>query len=173
MKNIKSTGVIINRISLREADRLLTILTPNIGKIVCYARGARNIKSTRITKLNIFYRIKFELIEKNNRKILTHVDVISSYRNNKQNLKDIKRMFEIGELINELVPENQINKEIYDLLVTALENLHKSTTDKYIYRFKLKMLKILGYGNKKFTPQNLDSYIESLIEKPLKTPKIF
>ncbi len=173
MHFLKSEGIIINRLTLRDADKLLTIFTPDYGKLVCYARGVHNIKSSRLTKLNIFSRIKFELIVKNDRKTLTHVDLLSSYRHDKTDLNNIKRLFQMGELINELVPEEEPNPQVYDLLVTALEHLSRFPTVTYLYRFKLKLLRLLGYGSPHLRPETIDTYIESLLEHPLRTPTIF
>ncbi len=173
MHFLKSEGIIINRLTLRDADKLLTIFTPDYGKLVCYARGVHNIRSSRLTKLNIFSRIKFELVVKGNHKVLTHVDLLSSYRHNKTNLVHIQRMFQIGELINELTPEEQAQPEIYDLLETALTHLSRFSTPEYLYRFKLKLLHLLGYGRNDLQPQTIDAYIESILEHPLRTPTIF
>ena len=155
MRFLKSEGIIINRLTLRDADRLLTILTPDHGKVICYARGVHRIKSSRLTKLNIFSRIKFELVLKKDRKILTHVDLLSSYRHNKTDLHNIKRMFQIGELINELMPEDEPSPEVYDLLDTALTHLNRFATPEYLYRFKLKLLHLLGYAKPNLQPETL------------------
>ncbi len=172
MHFLKSEGIIINRLTLRDADKLLTIFTPNQGKLVCYARGVHNIKSSRLTKLNLFSRIKFELVIKNDRKTLTHVELLTSYRHNKTNLRHIKRMFQIGELINELMPEDQPNSAVYDLLETALTYLNRFETPDYLYRFKLRLLQELGYGKAGLSLQTIDTYIESILERPLRAPTI-
>ena len=45
MKNIKTTGIVIAENSLGDSDKILTILTPNVGKISCVAKGAKRPKS--------------------------------------------------------------------------------------------------------------------------------
>ncbi len=173
MHFLKAEGIIINRLVLRDADKLLTIFTPQYGKIVCYARGVRHIKSSRVAKLDIFSRIKFEFIAKGDRKTLTHVELVSSYRQSKTNLANISRLFQIGEIINGLMPEDQPHQEVYHLLDLALANLNRFATPEYLYRFKLKLLKLLGYGKADLTPQTIDFYLESILERPLRTPTIF
>ncbi len=173
MRFLRTEGIIINRLSLKDADRLLTIFTPDHGKIICYARGIRNIKSSRLPKLNIFSRIKFELVLKQDRKTLTQVELLDSYRRSKTNLDNIKRLFQIGEIVNELTPENQPNQPVYSLLKTALAHLNRFSTPEYLYRFKLRLLQLLGYGHAHLQPHNIDAYIESILEHPLRTPTIF
>ena len=50
MKSIKVNGVILIENNMGDFDKMLTMLTPNLGKIGCSARGARRPKS-RIKKL--------------------------------------------------------------------------------------------------------------------------
>ena len=45
MKQIKVNGIIIAENNSNDFDKMLTMLTPNFGKIGCIARGARRTKS--------------------------------------------------------------------------------------------------------------------------------
>ena len=45
MKTIKINGIVISENSLGDSDKMLTILTPNLGKISCIAKGAKRPKS--------------------------------------------------------------------------------------------------------------------------------
>lgn len=172
MRYLKTEGIIINRLVLRDADKMLTLFTRDRGKIVCYARGVRNITSSRATKLDLFSKIACDMVEKNDHKTLTHVTLLESYRSSKKNLGDISRLFQIGELIDGLLPENQRNEEVYDLLETALANLRRFETTEYLRRFKVRVLEYLGYGSRDLGIQALDNYIESILERPLVTKNI-
>src|SRR3989339_377658 len=106
MKFHKLEGIIINRRSLRDADRFLTIFTREHGKINVYAHAIRTIKSKRVGSLDLFSHIRFELFEKGERKTLTSVELLSSHQHNKSALHNISRLFQIGELIDGLLPED-------------------------------------------------------------------
>ena len=45
MGTIKMTGIIISENNLGDYDKMLTMLTPGLGKISCVAKGARRQKS--------------------------------------------------------------------------------------------------------------------------------
>ena len=45
MKQLKVNGIVIAENNMGDFDKMLTILTPNLGKIGCSARGARRPKS--------------------------------------------------------------------------------------------------------------------------------
>ena len=45
MKTVKTKGIIIAEKVMSDFDKMLTILTPNMGKIECVAKGSRRPKS--------------------------------------------------------------------------------------------------------------------------------
>ena len=45
MGTIKMSGIIISENNLGDYDKMLTMLTPGLGKIACVAKGARRQKS--------------------------------------------------------------------------------------------------------------------------------
>ena len=172
MKYHKYTGVIINRRSLKETDRFLTIYTLEEGKISVYARGVRSVKSKRGSQIDLFSQIKFELFEKNDRRTLTSVELLDGHHISKTTLGNISRLFQIGELVDALTPEHDPHAEVYELLVTALANLSRFETPEYLYRFKKKLLELLGYGDRPLTEGEIDDYIGTLVARPLQTKSI-
>ncbi len=167
MRYQKCQGIITGRLATRDSDLVITLVTKELGKLVCYARGVRQINSSRAAKLNLFSLVNCELVEKSGRYLLTHTELSHSYRQSKQHLKDIGRLFEIGELVNALLPENEPNPRVFELLKKALYNLHRFRAPAYLERFKLRLLIDLGYGAKT-SPFDIDSYIESIIEHKLR-----
>lgn len=163
----KFSGIIINRYVVKDADRFLTIYTQEQGKISVYAKGVRSVKSKRGSQLDLFSHIKFEVFEKNDRLTLTSVELLDGHHLSKTSLSNISRLFQIGELIDKLTVEHDPHLEVYNLLVTALANLPRFETSEYLYRFKKKLLKLLGYGN--FENQDIDTFIDSLLTRPLRT----
>ena len=45
MKLVKTKGIVISEHNVGDFDKMLTILTPNLGKIECIAKGSRKPKS--------------------------------------------------------------------------------------------------------------------------------
>ena len=54
MKQIITTGIILKRIDYGEADRILTLLTPDQGKLHLVARGVRRVKSKLAGGIELF-----------------------------------------------------------------------------------------------------------------------
>jgi len=173
MHYLKYHGIIINRRVVKDSDRFLTIYTLEQGKISVYARGIRSVKSKRGSQLDLFSHIRFDVIEKNDRMTLTSVELLDGHHVSKTTLANISRLFQIGELIDRLTVEHDRHTEVYDLLVLALANLARFETPEYIFRFKKKLLEILGFGlpviQSEVEGSNIvDNYIDSLLTHPLR-----
>lgn len=168
MKYHKFTGVIINRHLVRDADRFFTIYTKELGKISVYAKGVRSVKSKRSGQLDLFSHIRFEVYENHDHLTLTSVELLDAHASGKTTLGNISRLFQIGELVGALTPEHDPHIEVYDLLTTAMANLARFETPEYLFRFKKKLLQLLGYWNTKLTVVDIDDYIESLLTRPLR-----
>lgn len=168
MKYRKYEGIIINRRLVGEADRFFTILTFEAGKLDVFARSVRSLKSKRSGTLDLFNKIKFELIEQHGRRTLTHVELLDNYQAGKKQLTDISRLFALGELVDALVPVEDPQENIYTLLDQALTHLPRFATPLYLLRFKKKLLHNLGFWNPALSDADVDRYIESLISRALR-----
>jgi len=54
MNQIVTKGIVLRRVSYQEADRILTVLTPDYGKVTLIAKGARRSKSKLAGGIELF-----------------------------------------------------------------------------------------------------------------------
>ena len=54
MKQLSTRAIILKRISFGEADRILTVITPDYGKVSLLAKGVRRSKSKLAGGLELF-----------------------------------------------------------------------------------------------------------------------
>ena len=54
MANVKTNGIVIAEHNLGDFDKMLTILTPGLGKISCVAKGARRPNSSLLAGTQLF-----------------------------------------------------------------------------------------------------------------------
>lgn len=167
MQYHKLEGIIINKRAVGEANYFVTIFTSSVGKLSCFAKGARSLRSKRLSSLDLYSLVRFEVIEKQQRNTLTHIEVVNSFRENKDALAHISRLFQIGELIDALTVEDDPHPSVYELLVTALTHLTRFETPEYLYRFKTKLLKELGFYRPDLNISTIDPYIESILNRTL------
>ena len=42
-KVVKTKGIVLSETNFSESDKMLTVLTPDLGRITCVAKGARKM----------------------------------------------------------------------------------------------------------------------------------
>lgn len=175
MRSFKTEGIVIKRKNFREADRIVTIFTKKRGKIKVKAQGVRKITSRRSPHIELLNYSIFNLHQGQNLPVLTEVESLENFSALKKDLKKIGVAFHFCELIDGLCAENQENEEIFNLLYQALITISKNDNlDLVSYRFELKLLKLLGFfhENQILEKEDTQNYIESILERKLKTKQI-
>ncbi|KKW09745.1 MAG: hypothetical protein UY49_C0039G0001, partial [Microgenomates group bacterium GW2011_GWC1_49_7] len=81
------------------------------------------------------------------------------------------------ELIDGLLPVEQVHEDVFALLVEALTTLSKvgrERVDVLRARFAAALLTKLGYmaSGKKYKDNDIDAYVEELLERRLKTVRL-
>jgi DNA repair protein RecO len=177
-------GIVIKTKTVKESDIRVTLLTPNLGKISCLAKGAKNIKSSRLGSLQLGNIIKAHLYQKNDFLWLSESTTVSQFLRHKKNLTQLNLLFYILEILNLVIAENQQLPDVYETsekIITAINNNHLAEFIKY----EIKLVNILGFGlpeeiNESFKQQDyinsqklIKRHLESIIEKPLQSNKLF
>ncbi|MFH1088310.1 MAG: DNA repair protein RecO [Patescibacteria group bacterium] len=146
MATIKTKGIIIKRINLGEADKILTILTADRGKIRVIAKGMRKPKSKLGGFLELFRYNEYILAEGRNLDLVTGASTIESFRQIGLSLHRLGLAYYIAELIDKLVEETQDANEIFNLTHSVFKeiNQHKLPIDFIKSFFELNLLGVLG-----------------------------
>ena len=55
-RSIRTEAIVLRQQVFGEADRILTLLTPNRGKVAAIAKGVRRISSRKAGHLDLFMR---------------------------------------------------------------------------------------------------------------------
>jgi DNA repair protein RecO (recombination protein O) len=181
---ISTTGIVINKKTSKEADLVITLLTPKIGKIVALAKGAKSLKSSRGGNLQLGNVIKVQLYQKNNFYWISESQNLISFMQTKKNLAQVNLLFYFLEIANQFIAENQQIEKIFDISKNIITAINKNLIHQYIEN-EIYFLETLGFGlpddikinfNKKDykTSQKLiKRFFESIIEKPLESNKLF
>lgn len=170
MKSYKTDGIILKRSNLKEADRLLTVLTSDKGKIKLIARGIRKITSKKAPHLEPFSLISIFVVKGKNLDMITEVETVNSYVQIRSNLSKIGHAYQMCELIDKLCPEEQINRSLFELLKIELGFLNNSERiPENLEHFSHKVLWDLGYLPKEsILPKGkIDEFIDQLAERKI------
>jgi len=148
MPSINSEGLILKAQSHSEADRIYTIYTKKAGKIRVVAKGVRKISSRRSGNLDSLNLVSFAYSKYGTFPILTEVSVLNSFTVLKKDLEKVRYGYEILELVDKFLVEEDEHIEIYNLLVETLQNLNRlkdGGRKLALLNFKAKLLGFLGY----------------------------
>jgi len=175
MSNYKTEGVILKRSNYGEADRILTIYTKHYGKIRAIAKGVRKITSRKGGNLELFNHCVLFLARGRNLDIVTEAQVVNSFSRLGDDLEKAAGAFYLVELIDQLTPDGQVNRQVFDLLIEGLAQISADANadecGKNINRFEVNLLRLLGFWSDKIDKRNVKSYIEEIIERKLRSPE--
>lgn len=147
MRTIKMSGIIISENNLGDYDKMLTMLTPGLGKISCVAKGARRQRSALLAGTQFLCFGEYMMYKGSNTYTINSCETIEVFYNLRTDLDKLNHAVEITKIIRDVTEENQNCYKILQLFLNTLYIL--SETDKnpdlIISVFKLKLLCFLGF----------------------------
>lgn len=148
MRSIKTSGIVIAENSLGDSDKILTILTPNLGKISCVAKGAKRPKSMLMAGSQLLCFGEYVLHKSNDMYNIQSCDPIEIFYQIRVDLEKLNYAATITKIITDVTTENQNNYHILKLFLNTLYIISESdkNLDFIISIFKIRLLKILGYA---------------------------
>lgn len=147
MGTIKTKGIIISESKMGDYDKMLTILTPGMGKISCAARGARRTKSLLLAGTQILTFGEYMIFKGNGTYNLNSCEIIESFYNLRIDLDKLNLAAEITKMVSLVTNENENSYKILQLYLNTLYMISETETDlKFIESiFKLRLMGIIGY----------------------------
>ena len=147
MGTIKMSGIIISESNLGDYDKMLTMLTPGLGKISCVAKGARRPKSALLAGTQFLCFGEYLMYKGANTYNINSCETIEVFYNLRTDLDKLNYAVEITKIIRDVTEENENCYRILQLFLNTLYTL--SETDKepelILSTFKMKLLCILGF----------------------------
>ena len=145
-RTYKTEAVVLRQIPLGEADRILTLYTPDIGKVRAVAKGVRRVKSRLGGHLELLNRVSVALYEGKSLDVVTEAQVVQSFRGLREDLEPLSRAMYVAEIVDGFSSERSPNSAIYTLLVDVLAELEKAAPHDLLLRhFEMRLLEYAGY----------------------------
>lgn len=142
----QTEAIIIKRIKLGEADRILTIYTPELGKLKAVAKGTRRPQSKLGGHVELLTHSRLMLGRGRNLDIITQAQTINNFLPIKDDLELISRGLYIAELVDSFTGEHIEDRRLFDLLLETLQQLSQPNDFEFVLRyFELRLLDHLGY----------------------------
>ncbi|HEX8182056.1 MAG TPA: DNA repair protein RecO [Candidatus Saccharimonadales bacterium] len=147
MKQINTQAVVLNRTEYGEADRILTLLTPDHGKLSLIAKGVRKIKSKLAGGIELFSVSDISYIQGRgtvgtlvSTRLIRHYGAI---------VTDVNRTMLGYELIRQLhkATEDEPELEYFELIEQAFAALDDVSIDLHLIKmwFLMQLLRIDGH----------------------------
>lgn len=149
MSLYKVEAIILKARNLGEADKVLTLLTKNQGKIQAVAKGVRKIKSKNRGAVQPFSQSRIMLYRGRTMEIVTQCELITGFPKIRENLDRLAYAGYLAELTMWMVPEKDDQPEVYFLLLAVLHLLQNAQTPELIELitrlYEIRLLNLLGY----------------------------
>lgn len=148
MKQIKVNGVILVENNMGDFDKMLTMLTPNLGKIGCSARGARRPKSLLLAGTQFLCFGEYMLFKSGESYSMNSCETIEMFYNIRTDLDKLTYATYITKIVNDVTTENQNSYHTLKLFLNTLYVISETDKDLDFVTsvFKLRLLKIIGFS---------------------------
>jgi DNA repair protein RecO (recombination protein O) len=141
-RNYQTEAVVIKKIKLGEADRILTLFTPHLGKI----RAVRRPRSRMSGHLELLTHSLVSLARGRNLDTVTGSQTVNSFLPLKTNLELSSAGLYAVELVDQFTEDHQENYPLFNLLVETLDNLAKGENRKMtLHYFEMHLLSLAGF----------------------------
>lgn len=147
MKIVKVKGIVIAEHNVSDFDKMLTILTPNLGKIECLAKGSRKPKSLLLAGSQLLCFGEYMLYKGSENYSMNSCEIIELFYKIRVDLEKLQYAAYITKIINDVATENQNNYKVLQLYLNTLYVI--AETDKNLKTitsiFRLRLMSIIGF----------------------------
>lgn len=145
-RTYQSEAIIIRKIKLGEADRIITLFTPHLGKIRAVAKGVRRPKSRMSGHLELLTYSRVDLVHGRNLDTVIGSETINGFLPLKTDLDLSAQALYITELVEQFTVENSENYPLFELLLDTLDKLQsEENREMLVHYFEMHLLSRTGY----------------------------
>lgn len=143
----KTEGIVLKHTNLGEADRILTILTRNNGKIKAIAKGCRKPRSSLLSSSEVFVFSEFVLYKGTNFYHISQAVTRETFYSIRKDLLKLSYATYFAELAETVADEDMPNERLFLLLAKALYYLSTGEIPMGLIHlaYQLKLMDISGY----------------------------
>jgi DNA repair protein RecO (recombination protein O) len=145
-RTYQTEAIIIKKTKLGEADSILTLYTPHLGKIQGFAKSLRKPRSKLAGHLELLTHSQVSLARGRNLDTITGSQTINSFLPLKSDLWLTSCALYATELVDQFTAEGEENHRLFRLLLEVMAGLCQDGDRELALRFfELHLLDIVGY----------------------------
>lgn len=147
MSIVKMKGIIISENNSGDFDKMLTMLTPQVGKISCVAKGARRPRSSLLAGTQLLCFGEYIMYKGSTTYTINSCEPIEVFYNIRTDFDKLQTAVTITKIIQNVTDENQNCYNILQLYLNTLYTISELGKDLNLVEnvFKLKLLCLLGF----------------------------
>jgi DNA repair protein RecO (recombination protein O) len=145
MTLFRDRGMVLRTIRLGEADRIVTLMTEQHGKVRAVAKGVRRTKSkfgSRLEPLSHVALLGWQ--GRGDLDMINQVEVIDTFRTVREDLDRMAAAMSMLEVVDQIGQERHGNPRLYEMLVGAMAALAERDSPMVAPAFFLKVLALEG-----------------------------
>ncbi|MCC6711704.1 MAG: DNA repair protein RecO [Candidatus Pacebacteria bacterium] len=170
-KTFITEGIVIKRTNTGEADRVITFVSRDFGKLVGIAKGIRNLKSSRRADLEPGNLVKIFGVKTKSMPLITQTMLIENvHQDIRTSLSGIRSLSQILEVFDRLFAEDDQDEEAYLLALKIREALVLNRAHQKIQPLLSELIERMGYQSFEDVPhQSILDYVAEITEKEMKS----
>ena len=151
MKLVKVKGIIIKEINYNDNDKIITILTDDLGKVSCMAKGSKKINSPILANSQYLVYSEFVLYKGSKFYYVNSADLINTFYKLRTDYDKLLVAFELTKILYNVTDENQDTKNILQLFLNTIHMIETSENSENSENFlkaifEIKLLSLLGFS---------------------------
>jgi DNA repair protein RecO (recombination protein O) len=163
-RSYQTQGIVLRQTKLGEFDKIVTIYTPELGKLQAVAKGACRPKSKLGGNVEPLTYSSMLLAKGRNLDIITQSQTINGFLALKSDLWRMGCGLYILELIDSFTVEGSESRPLFVLLLDVLNQLSEPDSNETVLRyFELHLLHYLGYRPQLHRCVNCDSPLKPIV----------
>ena len=134
-RKYKARGIILKGSSMKESDRLVTVLTPEYGIIRAVAPGAKKIKSSLRGRTELFVVNELVIIKGRSLDRIIQADTLYTYPGLSRDIGKLAAAQYLAELCLYLAVDEQPQADLYEILNEHLSRIENLPLHRLIYPY--------------------------------------
>ena len=144
---IVTSGLVLRETETKETDKILTVLTPDLGKISLIARGARRRNSPLAAGCQLLAYSELTIYQRGAWRYVSEASTIELFDGVRRDFELLSLASYFAELTESVSGEEQPAPEILSLLLNALYALSALKKDPLLVKpvFELRLMALSGF----------------------------
>lgn len=143
---IVTNGLVLRHSEYRDSDRMLTLLTPEMGKVDAIARGCRKNKSPLLGASELFAAGEYTIMPVHGRYTVVEGNVTESYYPLRSDLDKLTHASYVLGMLSIVAQSDMPAQELFALSLVTLAHLAYSDLPEPLvtFAFEMHLMRILG-----------------------------